>query len=96
MKYRECNFIFVIVPCTQSIDTKGNMPAQLYGDQMRLKQALINLVKSFLMRSRVNSKIHLTASYNYQKEELRIEIFDLEATRDSNEALCLQIAKLIV
>ena len=78
MKNHRSEFTYELVPCTQSLDKNGNMPVQLYGDQVRLKQVLINSIRSFL-QSQYFLKLHLTASYNYDSEQLKIEITDLEA-----------------
>ena len=55
--------------------TQRQFPEQLYGDQIHLKQVLVNLTKSALTLTE-RGFVTIFASYNYALEMLKIRVVD--------------------
>ena len=56
-------------------DKNGHLPAQLIGDEVRLKQVLVNLTKNALKFSPLK-QIDIQASYSAENEMLTVHIID--------------------
>ena len=57
------------------VETNGKLPVTLIGDQVRLKQVLVNLTKNALKFSYMKF-VTLKAQYDYQNELLKVELVD--------------------
>ncbi len=58
----------------EEIDTT-HLPDRLYGDQIRLKQILVNLVKNAMKFSRAHP-IRILSSYDHQEQMLHVQVID--------------------
>ena len=62
----------------------GELPRELTGDQIRLKQILINLTKNAL-KFTVNGSIRIKASYDYDAGLLKVQVSDTGAGINETE-----------
>ena len=68
--------------------SKNHLPSRLIGDQIRLKQILINLIKS-TMKFAINKDIKLSAKYDTSNEHLNV-VLDVSSSKAfENELKCV-------